>query len=310
MKRINKWIYVGLAGLLSLQTACNDDEYTPGESPTVGNPGVYIEDIDERLVVVTPEDEAYTLTLHREVADQALNVPIVVTRSGDGIQVPGQVHFEAGATQASLTLDIRRLTAGKTTTLGLRIPDTYTNLYRAFPNGASSMTINFYQGEWLPVGTEEHPVQWWWSTNTQWKVQGGTLYRLGDLQRYKVVNFLGSGKDLFFSLESVKKANGYTTCAVVPGSKNVFYSVTDTFTAWEFQNEDGYITVYPDANNPTDAYEQFSCYDKYLPDGSYYSVAHIYDVPQSDGNTVSGYLNVWMGDDYEKSTYDYLKFAW
>lgn len=319
MKISNKYLYLAFVGLLCLQTACSDDDdYEPAVPAAAGNMGAYIEDVEERMVVLTPEDQEFTVTLHRtQTANEAV-LPITVVSKASGIEVPGSVHFDAGQESAPLVITFNGLKPEVISTLELKLEDAYIDPYTQRPNGSSTLRIDFYQSEWKVVEikkdeeSESVPPVWWWRSTTWWEPNPGTLYRLGSLHRYKIENFMGSGKDLSFSLELIQTGETYNTYAIVPESANTYYETFDDYTDWIFyDNEaDDFITVYPDANNPTDAYPYLYCYDKILPGTSYYSSVYVYNKPQKDGTTVTGYFYFWLGDDYDKSVYDYLNFKW
>lgn len=210
-----------LSGFMAVAlTSCSDsdDNYSPGDEPTVSGNGVYFSSSNEvEFVKADGDEKSVTVLVERDNTEGELTVPITVVSKTDNIdEVSSEVVFADGESEAEVTVTYTDLETSPS--CELEIPEEYTNPYTE-KDGFYRFTVSIYRLRTI-------------STNVTYASQDGTSdYFSGatsELVQYVgenifiFRNFLGSGIDLKFKIESTNPeefdVNDLNTCygGIVP----------------------------------------------------------------------------------------------
>lgn len=103
MKRNIRILYLAVVALVAgALTACNSDDYTPGEVPEGAQ--VYFPNDVSLTYAVSADDTYVDVPVKRVIADEALNVAILSTDESGLFSIPETVLFAAGSEDASLRI--------------------------------------------------------------------------------------------------------------------------------------------------------------------------------------------------------------
>lgn len=190
---------VALAALAVL-AACSDsdDNWQAGQMPKEGCQQVHFADGSSELAVLNadnPTDRTVTLTVVRNTDKGALTVPMTVEEADEGLEIPGEVTFSDGSSEASFDIKVTAQ-AEKGTSFGYSIKLTGDEIdpYAAFENGSSFKgTVSFPKTQmvrmWI-AGLDN--VAGYWNE---------TIMELGKGQ-YRFDNLMQSGITLTLTLDA------------------------------------------------------------------------------------------------------------
>lgn len=189
------------AAIAITATGCSDDNWKPGPDINPDNISVYFDEMSSYNIVVEPDDSRLIpVTIGRANADNAVTVPIVTVECPEGAIVPENVDFAVGQHTATFYVDIENMPSKSRGDIVLKLPEDMTSPYGA---GATDLSFKVtISGAWIPVADNV-------TLNT-----GGTypdmttkLYYLDGTNNFKLPDFLGSGLDLIFVMDTPGNGN-------------------------------------------------------------------------------------------------------
>lgn len=192
-------IYAAIAATLLLGFAsCSDsDDYEPGKPTAEGSVGAYFAADNTTDQVLTADNTSFTLTVSRQNTADAVTVPIVVEYADtSAIQIPSSVSFEAGQSTAEITVQCDGLTLKKQYGFGIAIGDEAADHY-AVQDGTATFEGSVIISEWVKL----HKVKFYYSGTEGLPTTYSDLYQLDGVNKFYVTDFLGSGTDLYFTVD-------------------------------------------------------------------------------------------------------------
>lgn len=226
MKTIKNILYVALFGLLPFAVvSCDeDDDYTPGEEAKADNMGVYFAGSNESEFVKTETDErTIQLKVVRERTEEAVTIPLEITRKTDNIEVPSTIEFAEGESETWLTITYTDLETSPQ--CEICIPEEYTDPYK-IKDGAARHSISIYR---LKVISENVTYEIDGTSSSADLFSGVTsaIYQYEGQNIFIWRNFMGSGIELKFKIDGTFNKDDLTKCygGLVP--LNHFYEEPD-----------------------------------------------------------------------------------
>lgn len=200
---------------LSFLASCDDkadSDYVPGEPAPENCMTVYFDAANSAEAVFGEGDTpSVTLTLKRLRSDQAADVPIIAADVPQEITVPATAKFEAGQTETTITLTGSGLQPSMVYGYSLAVDKSYVDPY-ADVYGSDKISGTMVVASWNLYAQN---VSMTWTTlgvKNEWRT---TIERLGNLDRYRVANFIGSGLTFEFTLGQ-QSSYGKTYKTIVP----------------------------------------------------------------------------------------------
>lgn len=203
------WLWIGMLAFVMAACSDDDDDYQPGFLPAEDCMGVYFGNDNPQDLLVYGEGDDYSveLTVYRRLTDKAASVPVTLESDENVFTMPATVDFEEGEETATLKVEFPELEAQKLSSFTVKIDEAYTDPYTQVDG------LSFYSGSVIESELEllsenmkfefvEIPVTIY-----------SKLYQYKGLNRYRIDNFLNSGKNLLFS---VADPNSSGKCAVLP----------------------------------------------------------------------------------------------
>lgn len=153
MKLFNKSYLFGLVAATMGLTACGEyeDDYTPGAAEKDGHAVVYFPADAESNITLGVDDTELTVTIAREDATEALEVPLQVgTASAEYFTVPSSVRFEAGETEAEIVVGVAGdMPMFESRNLNITVPEDYRQLYGE-ENTSYSIYLSVLKEDYAP----------------------------------------------------------------------------------------------------------------------------------------------------------------
>lgn len=262
---------------LFLAACSSDDDYAPGPEVAPDCPVVYFSNSNSSIAEVDTDDPTITIALQRENTNGELTVPIVVESVTGDFNIPSTATFADGSANASFDITYTEYQAGMKLELGL--PSEYVNPYLKV-EGTSTISISLTQ--LIKVGTVTYG-------NTTYPtrfddVTSSSIYSYEGINRFKWKNFLGSGTDLVFTVDTSNSGGEYD-------QNDLSKLKGDIIPLANYYKDDyGYHFV-KDGN--ADDYE----YITWTPDGQSEAVSSFYFYAYYNGSSYS-YI------DFDKGSYD------
>ena len=141
-----------------------------------------------------PDNPSVEITVSRGLSESAAEVPITC-EADDAFDVPETIRFEAGQDKTTLTIGTERIEASKVYTIKLSIDDKYADHYTIL-NGSTSCTFKVVKAQWKSYIDN---VTMKWTTNGVENTWTTKIDKLGETDRYRILNLAGSGIDLYFN---------------------------------------------------------------------------------------------------------------
>lgn len=181
-------------------TACddkNDSDYVAG-TPTPENcMQVYFDASNASDFITAPgESSTVEISVSREKADEAAEVPIVCKSAADGLTIPSTVKFDAGQKTAKLSIGLGQLEENKKYAFSLAIDEQYADHYAKL-DGATSYSGYVMEASW---NTYVKDVTMTWTVGGAEQTWNQEIDRLGNTNRYRIKNFVDSGLDMIFTV--------------------------------------------------------------------------------------------------------------
>lgn len=187
-------ISAAIALLLATASCSSDDNYTPGPEPTQGNQNVYFSNENPNDITVIPDgDKSVSLKVVRNTTSGNLTVPVVTDSKTGDLDIPGSVTFEDGDSIAELKITYTTFTSGMK--FAVHIADDYTNPY-AEKAGSTHFTASLAQLN--KVCTVSY------ATGSRFAGVTSEIYAYDGQNQFMWENFLGSGLDMVFTVDTSK----------------------------------------------------------------------------------------------------------
>lgn len=237
----NRYKFIGLLPVVALLAACDDDKWTAG--PEVeANMGVYFGSQSAYSYEIEPDDShLLELKLSRMDDASAVSVPLTVVSCPEGVVVPQSVSFEAGSRDASVFVDVTNMAEKSSGAVEIKLDPAYTNVYAA---GTSSIRLDVLMtGGWIPVCDELDVRYEDLNFNSIMPRQATQLLQLDGTYKFKIVDFMYSGLDLYFNVADISEHQTSGSSEIVPYKNTisfteVFPDEEDQYNMWVFYDTD------------------------------------------------------------------------
>lgn len=284
MKKISYSIIALVASAMTLSLAsCSDDyDYQPGTAVAADCPNVYFSNNNESLIEVKSDDASkkVSLELHRANTKGSVTVPIVVDSKTDNITVPESVTFADGDSTAYLDITYSEFSIG--TKFTVSIADDYVNPY-SMVDGFSTFSATLTQVNKV--------CDVMYATDSRFAgVTNSAIYNYSGENRFIFTNFLGSGVDLKFRVDTNVSGATFDMNDITKLSGDIIplnYYTKDDY-GFHFVNTSGsedYVTWTPEG--ASEAVTSFYFYDVY----NGYSYSFIDFGSSAYGMFYSAYVN-------------------
>lgn len=283
--------YILLAGVAML-TSCSSDKWEPGAQPA-DNMGVYFDEQSAYTYMIEPDDShLITLTFRREDTSEEATVPLKSISCPEGVVLPQSVTFAAGSATAEAVADLTGMPEKTSGRIELQIDPAYSTIYAA---GTSSLQLNITMtGGWIPVA-DSCSITYDGNNSTGiFTEQTTQLLVLDGTDRFRIVDFMYSGLDLYFRIadKQIHESTGYSE--LVP-----------------YKNFIKYAEIYPD-----DSYDMWCLYDTakdklplWTPKGSSKEVSLANFYSGEDYSYIgfqTGWGEIWGTVDFSDGSWDYI----
>ena len=210
MKRYSSILLV----ILLFATSCCKDKntWTPGEPDDPNSVGVYF-DAENPGDLIIPADDMFevNISLSRMVATNAVDVPLNLKCSHEGITIPNSVHFDAGQTSATIPVTYSAIPQKTKVSYNITVPDEYLFVYN--DSRFNSFDGSILVSQWESANADGSPVTFYFTeTNiinnptvepkpvTYSPIQC-KMEVLPGAGKYRIHNFLGGEWDFEFTLQ-------------------------------------------------------------------------------------------------------------
>lgn len=242
MKKIIYQISMALAVVLCL-TACddkNDSDYVAGTPTPANSMQVYFDASNAADFITAPgEGKEVEIYVSREKDTEAAEVPVICKNAAPELTIPQSVKFEAGQKTATLTIGFGQLEENKRYDFSLAIGDEYADHYAKL-NGSSTYSGYVMEASW---DVYVPSIKMTWTVGGTQQTWERSIERLGNTDRYRIKDFVGSGLDMIFTvggdasgMAGYSKMIPYTNYAdYSDDSVNGFYlydSAKDEYPSW------------------------------------------------------------------------------
>lgn len=280
--------------------SCGDDnDYTPGKEVSDSCPTVYFSSTNESEVLVSADmEKSTTLKLERKVTEGELVVPVVVDTKTGSLNVPESVTFADGASEAELTITYDEFETGMK--VSLHIPEEYTDPYTML-SGSLNFTLSFVEV------TKVCDVAY--QSGSRFASVKSAIYVYGGQNKFLWKDFLGSGKDMLFTVDTSNTAGAKFDANDLSTLKGDFTPLSNcTYNSaggWYFtdgSDNTNYMEWTPAGQ--TEAVTSYFFWGYY--NGGNYS--YIEFDPGDDGYGYGYFYSAWVNDTAYETTYYYLNY--
>ena len=198
--------------------ACDDDVTREPSPVTVEDcQNVYFPNSNEASAIYAPTDTEFSVTVTREVTDEAAEVPVKVECvAAECFVFPETVVFEAGAATAEYVIGLTdKMEYFKEYSFQLTIGEEYADYYTVNDNGSAVMVMTVAKSDWTVVGTGAMNCSLF---GPSWYPQ--TIEYSELLGQYRFPGLYASGYDINFTWDGGATAN-------LLGSQTYAYSGMD-----------------------------------------------------------------------------------
>ena len=186
MKKLMKYAYVVLAGVLAMTvTSCKDKyEY---DGPGTQDPGAFLSVDATELKYAADDEQVLKVTLVRTNSEAAENISL--TTDNSHFQVPSSVSFNAGESKKEVAIPFNIL-GGTSEQVTVSVADESATVY-----GISSVTFTITRDfVWDNLG-DALVTSWWWEETIALPI-----YRGQGTNKYQIRNYYVDGITLEFEL--------------------------------------------------------------------------------------------------------------
>lgn len=344
MKKKTIYISSALVGLMLL-SACNDNDYTYewAEADSADCMGVYFDSsTPEEYLIMEEADLVQEIKVFRTNAANAADVPLVGKCDSPELVFPSSIHFDAGQTETSFQLDFSNLPLRQAVIYSITVPDEYLKKYSEnYFNIKSKVVVS----KWEPANQDGSPVKFVFTSSFgaydvdgEWEEKfyetiESEMLVLPGASRFRVLNFLGSGVDVTFSLtpSTLSGYDGYYRIMPLDHWIPMYEAYEDDLYEEYKANMDEWANPYFVVNYDKDGnwdyvtadlhllkdgsacpFEYLEIYSYSVTDGLEYSVAWL----KSDSansthyNGATMYITGYVEKGNAPSLYPYVNFRW
>lgn len=188
-----------------VMASCSDDpnlDYESGKPTPEGCMAVFIDASNPGEYILEPgEATSISISLSRLDSTQAAEVPLVCTSADASLTLPAKATFAAGEAHTTVDVTFGSLETKHKYAFTIAVDDAYADHYAATP-GSTYYSSYIMAAAWEVVSDD---VTMTWTTAGIEHTFKTRLERLGNLDRYRLPDFLGSGLDMIFT--AGKKSN-------------------------------------------------------------------------------------------------------
>lgn len=214
---------------------CNESGFVPAEPIPADNMAVYFANTNpEEFLILAGEEYTPTIEVSRLNCEKAAVVPIKVISLNAALSVPTQVEFEAGQKSAQFELTVDNLEPNIQYEFDLQIDEAYTNPYKSTP-GAARYTGFVSKTSWDPFKKVKYHINY---KGEKMQSYDATVYRLGEMNRYRIPNFLGTDADFTFYLGGKSSYDGYSMFEPYNGYEDSLDSELNSFYWFDAKTEE------------------------------------------------------------------------
>lgn len=227
----SKYKLLAAACVLLMAGGCSDsDDWAPGPQDTETGVSAYFEKPSQTSYVfdssAAADDMTFTVTVARQVTDNAISVPITLTSDVDGFAAPSAVDFAAGSATASFDVACSGIPNGKQASLTITLDPAQTNVYG---EGLYAVEYSVIKADWVEISDNVRYLYGSMYPNTS-----GKMYILDGTHMFKLTDFFGSGLDVEFNCDTPDAT------AFVPVSNADYENVDDDdkdYNGWYLYDE-------------------------------------------------------------------------
>ena len=208
MKKTIEFLPLLFSALLCLASCADsaDTDYTPGQPTAEGCMKVYFDNSNPEDFINEPGTVTnIDVSLSRVDTTKAAEIPIICTSADEGLTIPSSAKFEAGQKTTTIAITFGALEASKKYKFTLALPDEYVDHYTKL-DGASTYSSYVMDAAWIDYIANDTIVTTSSGNTCKWIVP---LQRLGQTNRYRVQDFLGSGLAFTFTIGDASTQSGY-----------------------------------------------------------------------------------------------------
>jgi hypothetical protein len=253
-------------------TACgDDDDWTAGDPDSPDSPGVFFADDNSFAFQFESglETPAMSIHLKRLNAENAVTVPLTSTVDDEHIKVPESVEFAAGQTDAYIIVNATGIPERTTFNMEISVPEAYRTLYG---QGSDVYNGTVVIVSWIEIDTNFKYRYCDGNNQTLYTAGYGTLSFLAGTNKYKLSNFMGSGMDFMFELDSTQSGCSTTFIGINPLTN--YLATGNDYDCWYLYDTDK--GDYPSWSIDDKQIKYFYAY------GVGYSYLHFMDVTDPD----------------------------
>lgn len=293
-----------------VMTSCSDnDKWSPGAADPEGVMGVFF-DSDNTTEISIDDSTSFVLRITRLDSSEAATVRIVKDSVNEQlIKVPDSVVFEKGEASTTLTIDASNMENAeeKSTTFRISIDPAQVSQYAAGLN-----TIDVSVGKLWSVLVSK--ARFYWANKTDLPSWYSDIEQYLDENRFRIKDFLGSGEDWEFRIQSADESLYYGSYTNLSGDVTTWMGSVDVeFDEYHAYNYDGDMIYFmPDMANSvygwkTPGYElgyaSFCVWNgyTYIDFSQNYLSTWAYGYGDDDQTDVGGYFyGYWTADQVMK----------
>lgn len=153
MKIFNKTYLFGLLAAAVSLTACDyEDDYVPGSAENTSSTVVFFPETAKTSITLGPDDTAFTVTIAREDATEATEIPLQVgTNSSRYFTIPRSVKFEAGETETEIEISTsENFPMFEAHNISLTLPENCRVLYDGDADRSYQVLLNVIKEDYVP----------------------------------------------------------------------------------------------------------------------------------------------------------------
>lgn len=211
----------------------SDCSYTPGEPTAADCMKVYFDNSNPEDFIDEPGSRtSVDVKVSRVNATEAAEVPIICKSAEEGLTIPSSVKFEAGQTSATFSITFGQLETSKKYNFSLTLPEEYVDHYTVL-DGATSYSSYIMDASWDTFIDKDTLYYTTGSTKNMWVTE---LQRLGNTNRYRVPDFLGSGLAFTFTVGDAASQKGYYKVEPTTNYYDYFDDYVKGFYFWDTAN--------------------------------------------------------------------------
>lgn len=211
MKKLHTLLYTLLFGaaVITMASCTSSDDFERAPKVADGVIGAYFPTRNAASSVISPEQYAEsqedTIVVYRKSTEGAATVPVIVDYADSVFEIPSQVEFKDGESEATLVVKYPNMEKYKEYKYSMHLDDAYTNPY-AMVEGSTVFNYTVMISTWEKV---VNGMQVYFNENVV-PTTYSDVYHLEGVNRFYIENFLGSGVNLNFKIIPADKDGNFS----------------------------------------------------------------------------------------------------